>query len=296
MLRCSGVSVRFLLGVVLIDAAIAAGAVVAGRPAHPVAGAPTGGGGGSSAPDHPSSSGGPDPVELGKRVAALYLDARKATQKTKKLILDPPRRVGQDVEIRVEIRGTSSGQLGFPAGLYCPRCAAQRCQFDAGSAPVFDALADAFPVADVKAILDFAGKDGATLQSVGGASSGQMVKKEQATECDADNQPQIEARMPAAFDVYDAADCGVHICAMSGSGEMITVGGGPIDDNRKLACLRAMCLVAGTPIADLPVGFVGDLSFEQGGVYRGAAVVVTIKNLDKDRYAKFWETLEGAIQ
>jgi hypothetical protein len=281
--------VRFLVGLVIIDAAIAAGAVVAGG--RPAASPATRKDGPATLP----AAGKPDPVELGKRVAALYLDARKATQKQKKLLLDPPRRVGDDVEIRVEVRGTPSGNIGFPAGVFCPRCAAQRCQFEGDSIKIFDGLVDAFPTSDVKAILDYAGKDGATIAAVGGASSGPVVKKEQATVCDSEGQPQNESRTPADYDRYDAADCGVHICAMSGSGEMITVGGGPIDDNRKLACLRAMCLVAGSPLADLPVSFVGDLAFEQGGVYRGAALVLTVKGL-KERYGKFWETLQGAIQ
>jgi hypothetical protein len=137
------------------------------------------------------------------------------------------------------------------------------------------------------------------LTFVGGASSGPLVPKADAQTCDG-IEPHIEMRFPPAFDTYESAACGSRSCELSGSGEVIDVGAGPIDDNRKLACLRAMCTAAAVPgLGDLPARYVGELAFEQGSAFRGAEVVLTLRGIaaaeHREAYVAFWSALTHAL-
>src|SRR5262245_35367889 len=96
--------VRFLAGLLAIDAAIIGGfALFPGRQGPPAAGetarAVDGGAARAAAPQWKNSSSatrGVDPAALGQRAAAVYLAARKRVGKSKRVILNPPRRVGDD--------------------------------------------------------------------------------------------------------------------------------------------------------------------------------------------------------
>jgi hypothetical protein len=239
---------------------------------------------------------GVDAADLGKRVGALYLSVRKNLGKAKKVLLQPPRRVGDDVEIHVSV---SRNGLGWPPSMYCFHCAAQKCLFADPTQQALETLANAFPADEVKELAAKVGRDHVQLAYVGGASAGPVVTKSEADVCE-DGTKQTIMRFPSDYDTYDDSECGAHVCELSGSGEQVQVTAGRIDDNKKLACLRAFCLKAGATAGDLgdvPVKFIGELAFEQGTAYRGAEVVFTLRSIgvNKDAYAAFWEQLSQTL-
>jgi hypothetical protein len=204
------------------------------------------------------------PAELARRVAALVTTSRRAA-KGKKVVVLPPRRVGDDIVLAVSL----ARDVGFPAGLYCARCAAQRCLFPDATAQALDALAAAFPAADVAELARLAPVE---LAATGGASGGPVVKKDVAQACQG-GAAQTSIRFPAAFDVYDDKDCGARTCTVDG--QTVALAGGAIADNRVLACLRAACLVD----AAAPATLAGEVAAEQGAAYRGADVVLTVRGV-----------------
>jgi hypothetical protein len=151
----------------------------------------------------------------------------------------------------------------------------------------------------VRELARVAGAEHVEVVVAGGASGGPVVPKAESQSCDG-TTPRTDVRVPPAFDIYDDAECGARRCELLGSGEVVDVGDGYVDENRKLACLRAMCvLAAGGGMGDLPVKVVGDLAFEQGGAYRGAEVAVTLKGVaaaaNREAYAAFWSRLTAEI-
>lgn len=204
------------------------------------------------------------PAELARRMAALVQTSRRAA-KGKKVVVAPPRRVGDDIDLVVSL----ARDVGFPAGLYCARCAAQRCLFPEVTAQALDALAAAFPAADVAELARLAPVE---LSATGGASGGPVVKKDVAQACQG-GAAQTSIRFPAAFDAYDEKDCGARACAVAGTN--VALASGPIEDNRVLACLRAACLVD----AAAPAKLAGEVAAEQGAAYRGAEVVLTVRGV-----------------
>jgi hypothetical protein len=274
---------RFLLGLAILDGAVVAGFGLVGRAPAPPRPAPV------AAPDA-SPARRVDPAALGKRFAAVYAGARRRVARNKRVVLAAPRRVGDDVELRV-----STVQVGFPPGLYCFHCAAQRCLYPEPTLAALDAVAAAFAADDVRELAKLAGADRVHITYVGGASAGPVVPKSDGQVCDG-AVPRAEARTPPAFDVYATESCGARACELAGSGEKIALAAGPIDDNRKLACLRAVCVgAAAPPPADVPARFLGELAFEQGGAYRGAEVAVTLRGVGAD-YAPFWASLSQALE
>jgi hypothetical protein len=204
------------------------------------------------------------PAELARRMAALVQTSRRAA-KGKKVVVAPPRRAGEDIVLVVSL----ARDVGFPAGLYCARCPAQRCLFPEATAQALDALAGAFPAADVAELARLAPVE---LSATGGASGGPVVKKDVAQACQG-GAAQTSIRFPAAFDAYDDKDCGARACGVAGTN--VSLASGPIEDNRVLACLRAACLVE--PSA--PAKLAGDVAAEQGAAYRGAEVVLTVRGV-----------------
>lgn len=297
---------RFALSLLAIDVAIVAGVgAVASRPEVAATGETP----------RATSDGGPatprkvaplwksvDPALLGEKAAGVYLAARRRIAKNKRVILAAPRRVGDDVEIRVSLaRLLADGKTGqgFPGGMYCFHCPMQRCTFPEPTLEAFTAVAEAFRPEEVRELARVAGADHVEVAYVGGASAGPVVPKAESQSCDGPT-PRVDVRVPPAFDIYDDAECGAHRCEMLGSGEQLEVGDGFIDDNKKLACLRALCTAAAAGgMGDLPVKYVGDLAFEAGGAYRGAEVVVTLKGVgsadNKDAYAAFWNKMTGLM-
>jgi hypothetical protein len=174
----------------------------------------------------------------------------------------------------------------------------QRCTFAEPTLEAFTTVAEAFRPEEVRELARVAGADHVEVAYVGGASAGPVVPKAEAQSCDGE-AVRTDVRVPPAFDIYDDAECGARRCEIQGSGESVEIGDGFIDDNKKLACLRALCTAAaGGGMGDLPVKFVGDLAYEAGGAYRGAEVVVTLKGVgaaDKDAYAAFWNKMTGLI-
>jgi hypothetical protein len=238
--------VKLLLGLLGIDLVVtAAFAFVPPREAPPP-------------PEAPRKVEAP-PGELTRRTAALVDGARRAAR-GKRVVVAPPRRSGDDLELRVSL----ARDVGFPAGLYCARCAAQRCLFPEATAQALDALAGAFPPGELDELRRVAA---AELTYSGGASAGPVVKKDVAQSCD-EGKPQTSIRFPAAYDVYDGKDCGARACTIGG--ERIAVSAGSIDDNRTLACLRAACLGEGAT-------YIGEVAAEQGAAYRGAEAVLVIR-------------------
>ena len=244
---------------------------------------------------------GVDPAELGRATANVYLAARKRIGRSKRVLLEPPRRIGEDVELRAEIARISDGKggLGIPPATYCFHCPMQRCLFQEPTLEGLQTLAETFQAEEVRALSRAAGAEHVLVTYVGGASGGPVVAKAESQSCDGPI-PRTDMRVPPAFDIYDDAECGAHRCELSGSGETIDVGDGYIDDNRKLACLRAMCTRAASGgLGDVPVRFLGEMSFEQGGAYRGAAVVLTIQGIgaaeNAESYTAFWSSLTAAL-
>jgi hypothetical protein len=283
---------RFLLGLAVIDAAVIAGFGLVGRaPAAAPAAAPVATADAGAAR---VAWKGIDPAALGKKLAAVYTGARRRVGKNKRVVLAAPRRTGDDVELRV----SSAHTVGFPPGLYCFHCATQRCLYPEPTLAALEAVAGAFAGDDVRELARLAGEARVQLTFVGGASAGPVVPKSDGQLCDGP-MPRVEARVPPAYDVYASEACGARACELAGSGEQIDVAAGPIDDNRKLACLRALCTgAAAPPPADLTVKYVGELAFEQGGAYRGAEAVVTLRGIgaDHDAYLAFWASLTQALE
>ena len=291
---------RFIAGLLAIDgvivlglafavprgaAAPAAVPVVAPRPAVSVA---------DAGPPPPLWKG-VDTSELAHRVGDLYLGVRRRIGKGKKLVLLPPKRVGDDVELRVSLARTGT----FPAGLYCFHCPAQRCLYPEPTLTALEALAAAFDPDAVHALAAKIGKEHVQLTFVGGASAGPVVPKTDAQVCDG-AEARISVRMPPAFDLYETETCGQKSCELAGSGETIDVGAGAIDDNKKLACLRAMCTAAAaTALADVPSRVVGELAFEQGGAFRGAEVALVLRGIaapeNREAYQAFWNGLTQVL-
>ncbi len=245
---------------------------------------------------------GVDPAALGKTTAELYLAARKRIGRSKRVLLAAPRRVGDDVEIRVSIARIADGKggLGFPPATYCFHCPMQRCLFPAPTHEAMSTLAEAFPAEQVRAVARAAGAEHVLVTYIGGASGGPVVMKAESQSCEG-TEARTDLRVPPAYDIYDDGECGAHRCELSGSGDTIDVGDGYIDDNRKLACLRAMCTSAAAGgMGDVPVRYVGELAFEQGGAYRGAEVVVTLRGIgaaeNGDAYTTFWSSLTSALE
>jgi hypothetical protein len=234
---------------------------------------------------------GVDAAELGKKVGGIYLAIRRQIGRNKRVVLQPPRRVGDDVEIHVAL-GT---QFGYPPSLYCFRCEAQKCLFSDGATAGLEVLATAVPMDDVRALVKSVGREHVLVTYVGGASAGPVVTKAEVQTCE-DGKPTTEVRFPMDYDSYDDAECGTHECELLGSGKRVQIDGGRIDSNEKLACLRAACLKQ-ADTSDVPVKFAGELAFEQGQAYRGAEVVVAVRGIgaDKDAYGAFWGTLTGTI-
>jgi hypothetical protein len=183
--------------------------------------------------------------------------------------------------------------------MYCFHCPQQRCVFSPATLEALQTVAEAFRPEEVRELARAAGAAHVEVRYVGGASGGPVVPKAESQSCDG-MTARVDLRTPPAFDIYDDAECGAHRCELSGSGESVDVGDGFIDDNRKLACLRALCTAAaGGGMGDLPVRYVGDLAFEQGGAYRGAEVIVALKGVaaesNREAYAVFWSRLSAAI-
>jgi hypothetical protein len=241
---------------------------------------------------------GVDPRELAQRVADLYLGVRRRLGKgQKKVLLAPPRRVGDDVELRVSLARATA----FPAGQYCFHCASSRCLFPAPTLAALEALVAAFDGEAVKALAAKVGKEHLELTFVGGASAGPVVPRADAQVCDGP-EPRLSVRVPPAYDEYAPDQCGSRRCELAGSGERFDVGAGPIDDNKKLACLRAVCAgAAATGLADVdvPVRYVGDLAFDAGEAFRGAEVVLTLRGIasapHREAYQAFWTALTAAL-
>ncbi|HKA88000.1 MAG TPA: hypothetical protein VKE22_10055 [Haliangiales bacterium] len=247
---------RLVLGLVIIDAlAVAAFGLVPPRETLVIT------------DETPAPKPAVAPAELARRMAALVQTSRRAA-KGKKVVVAPPRRVGDDIELVVSL----ARDVGFPAGLYCARCAAQRCLFPEATAQALDALAAAFPAADVAELARLAPVE---LAATGGASGGPVVKKDVAQACQG-GAAQTSIRFPAAFDAYDEKDCSARDCAAAGT--TVHLASGPIDDNRALACLRAACLVVDAP-AGAPAKLTGEVATEQGAAYRGAEVVLTVRGV-----------------
>src|SRR5262249_36359937 len=225
-----------------------------------------------------------------KKLGAVYAGARRRVARNKRVVLAAPRRVGDDVELRV-----STTQAGFPPGLYCFHCAAQRCLFPEPTLSALDAVASAFAAEDLRELAKLAGADRGQVSYVRGASAGPVVAKGDGQVCDG-AVPRVEARTPPAYDVYATESCGARACELAGSGEKLDVAAGPIDDNRKLACLRAVCTgAAAPPPGEVASRYVGELAFEQGGAYRGAEVAVTLRGVGAD-YAAFWASLSKELE
>ena len=293
---------RFLLGLLVIDAAIiGAFGFVAGPPRAAVSSSEPAPADAAPRTERAPLWKGVDAEALGRKAAGLYLAARKRLGRNKRVILAAPRKVGDDVEIRVSLARLADGNtgLGFPAGMYCFHCALQRCAFSPATLEALQTVAEAFRPEEVRELVRAAGPEHVEVRYVGGASGGPVVPKAESQSCDGAT-PRTDVRVPPAFDIYDDAECGARRCELSGSGELVDVGDGYIDDNRKLACLRAMCTAAaGGGMGDLPVRYVGDLAFEQGGAYRGAEVVVALRGVaaaeNREAYALFWSALSAAI-
>ena len=121
---------RFALSLLAIDVAIVAGVgAVAGRTepaAAGVASPSSADGGGQTAPKKIAPLWrSVDPALLGEKAAGVYLAARRRLAKNKRVILAAPRRVGDDVEIRVSLArllGDGKTGQGFPPGMYCFHC------------------------------------------------------------------------------------------------------------------------------------------------------------------------------
>jgi len=287
---------RFLVGLALIDAAIVLAFGFVGRQvavavpvpvtvAVPVTAAKP------DAGKAPPLWKGVDAQDLAKRVADLYLGVRRHIGKNKKVLLAAPKRVGEDVEVRVSLSRTGT----FPAGLYCFHCAAQRCLFPDPTLAALEALAGAFDADAVHALAAKVGSEHVQIGFVGGASAGPLVPKSDGQICDGP-EPRIDVRSPPAYDSYDGATCGTASCELAESGEVIDVGAGGIDDNKKLACLRAMCTrTAAAGLSDLPSKIIGELAFEQGGAFRGAEVVLTLRGIaapeNREAFLAFWGAL-----
>jgi hypothetical protein len=238
---------------------------------------------------------GVDAIDLAHRVGDLYLGVRRRIGKGKKLVLAAPRRVGDDVEIRVSLARTGT----FPAGLYCFHCPVQRCLFPEPTLAALEALSGAFDPDAVHALAAKIGKEHVQLTFVGGASAGPVVPRGDAQVCDG-AEPRISVRMPPAYDLYEIETCGQKSCELAGSGEIVDVGAGAIDDNKKLACLRAMCTAAAAPtLSDVPTRIVGELAFEQGGAFRGAEVALTLRGVaspeNREAYQSFWNGLVALL-
>ena len=293
----------FLAGLAAIDGAIVLAfgylgvrgsapgpAVPTGAPAHVTVVAPTI----VDAGPPPPLWKGVDPNELAHRVADLYLGVRRRLGKGKKVVLASPKRAGDDVEIRVSLARAST----FPAGLYCVHCAAQRCLFPEPTATALDALAAAFDPDAVRELAAKVGKEHVQLTFVGGASAGPVVPKADAQVCDG-LEPRISVRVPPAYDLYEVESCGTRSCELAGSGESLTIGAGLIDDNKKLACLRALCTASAAHVGEVPSKVVGELAFEQGGAFRGAEVVLTLRGIagpeNREAYLAFWSALAQSL-
>jgi len=277
---------RFLLGLAVIDATVIAGFGLAGRAPAPVA-APTAP---VAAVDAGARKTG-DAAVLGKRFAAVYAGARRRVGKNKRVVLAAARRVGDDVELRASL----AKMTGFPPSLYCFHCATQRCLFPEPTLAALEAVASAFAADDIK---ELAKLGTVLLTYVGGASAGPVVPKSDSQVCDGP-LPRIDVRVPPAYDVYATETCGARACEIGGSGEQIDVAAGAIDDNKKLACLRALCTgAAAPPPADVPVKYLGELAYEHGDAYRGAEMVVTLRGVGADReaYAAFWASFTQALE
>lgn len=297
-------ALRFGLGLLAIDATIvAAFGLLGGRAPAAVTVAPTTDAGAPAqraAPPKPLWKN-VDAGALGEKTAAVYMAARKRLGKNKRVILAAPKRVGDDVEIRVSLARLADARtgLGFPPGTYCFHCPLQRCLFSEPTLEALQTVAEAFRPEEVRELARVAGTEHVEVVYAGGASGGPVVPKAESQSCDG-TVPRSDVRMPPGFDIYDDAECGARRCELLGSGETIDIGDGYVDENRKLACLRAMCvLAAGGGMGDLPVRVVGDLAFEQGGAYRGAEVAVTLKGVaaaeNRDAYGAFWSRLTSAI-
>jgi hypothetical protein len=295
--------IRFVLGLLAIDAIVVAAFALPARQAASTAAATTT----SSATDAGARAAprvlwkNVDPAALGEKTAAVYVAARRRLGKNKRVILAAPRRVGDDVEIRVSLARLADAKtgLGFPPSTYCFHCPLQRCLFSEPTLEALQTVAEAFRPEEVRELARVAGAEHVEVVYAGGASGGPVVPKAESQSCDGTVQ-RTDVRLPPAFDIYDDAECGARKCELLGSGETVEVGDGYVDENRKLACLRAMCvLAAGGGMGDLPVKVVGDLAFEQGGAYRGAEVAVALKGVaaaeNRDAYAAFWARLTSEI-
>jgi len=284
--------IRFLLGLAAIDLAVIGVFGLVGRTGTPAA--VTKEPATIDAGQKKASWKGIDPALLGKKVASVYIGARKRVGRNKHIVLAAPRRAGDDVELRVSLAHAT----GFPPGLYCFTCAAQRCLFPEPTAAALDGVAAAFGPDDLRELAKLAGAERVQVAFAGGASAGPVVPKADGQTCDGP-VPRLEARVPPAFDLYATESCGARACELAGSGEQIDVAAGPIDDNRKLACLRAICTGNAAPaMRDLPVKYVGELAFEQGGAYRGAEVIVTLRGIgaERDAYTAFWTSLTQGLE
>jgi hypothetical protein len=286
---------RFLAGLLVIDAALVAAFTLPPRsqttaPIATQAPAPT------AKPE--ATWNGIDPVAVADRTATLYQAIRRGIGKNRRVVLSPPRRTGDDVELRISLAKLADARAGqgYPAGVFCFHCAQQRCLYPADTVAALEALANAVPAVELGALAEVAGKDKVVVSYIGGASGGPVVVKDEIQFCDGE-EPRTESRWPADFDPYDAATCGAHACEVAGSGKVVRVDTGPIDDNEKLACLRAVCLHAGSATQTVPaqVRYVGELAYEQGAAHRGAEVVVTVRGIGAPEhqaaYQRFWDRL-----
>jgi len=285
---------RFVIGLIVLDAALVAGFALPGRTSAPVP---------AKAPAPPPALAieawdGVDPGVLAERWAALYQGIRREIGKSRRVMLSPPRRNGDDVELRISLAKLADARAGqgYPAGVFCFHCAQQRCLIPAETVGALETLANAVPPAELAALTELAGKEHVLVSYVGGASGGPVVPKDEVQLCDGD-EARVETRWPADFDPYDAAICGARVCEVAGSGKVVRLDTGPIDDNEKLACLRAACLHAGSANQELaaPVRYMGELAFEQGAAHRGAEIVVTLRGIAaaerQPAYQKFWDRL-----
>lgn len=290
---------RFLAGLLVLDAAIVLGFTLPARQVAAPVDPPK-----PSEPKATSEStwNGVDPIALADRTATLYQAIRRGIGKNRRIVLAPPRRTGDDVELRISLAKLADARAGqgYPPGVYCFHCAQQRCLYPADTVGALESLANSVPAVELGALAELAGRDRVLVSWVGGASGGPVVVKDEVQFCEGE-EPRTETRWPADFDPYDAATCGAHACEIAGSGKIVRIDTGPIDDNEKLACLRAVCLHAGSATQTIPaqVRYVGELAFEQGAAHRGAEVVITLRGIGapehQEAYRRFWDRLTAQL-
>jgi hypothetical protein len=242
--------------------------------------------------------GGVDASALGREVGELYLEARRHLLPNKRVELGGAEVSGNDVVLRLALKRPARGGVAsvFPGVLYCTDCERQSCQFDKSTRNAVEGMARALPAKTLRAVAQRAGARRLRVTFTGAAADERIEPTEDEKSCVGANYKTFARAL--GFDKY-ANKCGAHACSVGG--ETLRVGGGDIDDPRKLACLRAFCLhrmssVSEVDQAAIDLRFNGRLGGDDDEAARPVEIVVTLRDLAAAENAVAYEAFAAGYK